>query len=140
MNNKVTATGNIIAFCGLFEEKKWRDYGNYGFGKKYVTIVKSFFWRCKKEHKSVSGIKDLYIQPKIEISINNIKINGDVGFCHSAINLELDDQQTKEVGQLFLDGQKNIIFDIETIINTNLTIGYKYSNFRKATKCIKIYE
>jgi len=134
MNNKVTATGNIIAFCGLFEEIKERDYSNYGFGKKYATIIKSFFWRCKKEHKSVSGIKDLYIQPKIEISINSIKINGDVGFANSEINIELDDKQTKEVGQLFLDGQKNIIFDIETIINPNLTIGYKYSNFRKAQK------
>ena len=136
MNNKVTATGNIIAFCGLFEEIKERDYSEYGFGKKYATIVKSFFWRCKKEHKSVSGIKDvyLYIQPKVEISINNIKINGDVGFAYSEINIELDDQQTKEVGQLFLDGQKNIIFDIETIINPNLTIGYKYSNFQKPQK------
>ena len=134
MNNKVTATGNIIALCGLFEEIKGRDYSNYGFGKKYATIIKSFFWRCKKEHKSVWGIKDLYIQPKIEISINNIKINGYVDFCHSKINVELDEQQTKEVGQLFLDGQKNIIFDIETIINPNLTIGYKYSNIRKSTK------
>jgi hypothetical protein len=134
MDNKVMATGNIIAFCGLFEEIKERYYSDYGFGKKYVTIVKSFFWRCKKEHKSVSGIKDLYIQPKIEISINNIKTNGDVGFANSEINIELDDKQTKEVGQLFLDGQKNIIFDIEIIINTNLTISYKYSNFRKAQR------
>lgn len=132
MNNKLTATGNIIAFCGLFEEIKERDYSNYGFGKKYASIIKSFFSRCKQEHSN--------IQPKIEVSIDNIEINGYVDFCHSAINLELDDQQTKEVGQLFLDGQKNIIFDIETIINPNLTIGYKYSNFRKATKCIKIYE
>ena len=123
MNNKVTATGSIIAFCGLFEEIKERDYSNYGFGKKYATIVKSFFWRCKKEHSN--------IQPKIEISINSIKINGDVDFVNSEINVELDGQQTKEIGQLFLDGKKNIIFDIETIINPNLTIGYKYSNIRK---------
>ena len=73
MNNKVTATGNIIAFCGLFEEKKWRDYGNYGFGKRFAEIVKDFFSRCKQEHSN--------IQPKIEVSIDNIKINGYVDFC-----------------------------------------------------------
>ena len=98
MNNKVTATGNIIAFCGLFEEKKWRDYGNYGFGKRFAEIVKDFFSRCKQEHSN--------IQPKIEVSIDNIKINGYVDFCHSTINLELDERATKEIGKLFLDGQK----------------------------------
>ena len=131
MNNKVTATGSIIAFCGLFEEIKERDYSDYGFGKKDATIIKSFFWRCKKEHKSVSGIKNLYIQPKVEISINSIKINGDVDFVYSEINVALDEQQTKEIGQLFLDGKKNITFDIEIIVQSNGSLMYKYSNIRQ---------
>ena len=66
--------------------------------KQPAEIVKDFFSRCKQEHSN--------IQPKIEVSIDNIKINGYVDFCHSTINLELDERATKEIGQLFLDGQK----------------------------------
>jgi hypothetical protein len=129
MNQKITATGNIIAFCGLLEEIKECEYSSYGFIKKFA-ITKSFFWRCKKERKNSNSM----IQPKIEISINNIKINGDIDFCYSKINIELDERSTKEVGELFLNGKTNITFDIETITNPNLTISYKYSNLRKPQK------
>ena len=106
MNQKITATGNIIAFCGLLEETKEYEYSDYGFGKKFAERMKSFYWRCKKEYKNKQSIRQSMIQPKIEISINNIKINGDLDFCYSEINIELDEKSTKEIGQLFLDGQK----------------------------------
>ena len=133
MTQTITATGDIVAFCGILKEIK-KDYdSDYGFSNKIYSFFKSFIHNRKTtiHRDDDSRRNDTYYIPSMCIKVDNIKIANGVDFYKEELDLELEEKDTRRVAKLFADGEKKIVFDILITPKDNGSIEYKYTNFRK---------
>lgn len=133
MTQTITATGDIVAFCGLLKEIK-KDYGsNYGLSNKIYSFFKDFIHsrKTKTMHDSVLRTTDIYYIPSMCFKIDSIKVTNGIDFYQKELVVELEKKDTANVSKLFADGEKKIMFDILMTPKDNGSVEYKYTNFRK---------
>ncbi len=132
-NQKIKATAKIAAICSI--PNKIDRYNFNGFESKYGNVSK-FFSKFLRKSNDKSQNKALgYIIPTTAIILNEIIVENGTHFCHKEIEQEITTKEELEVFMSCIFDEPSIIdFDIEIITNTNLTVDYKYSNFRKPQK------
>jgi len=133
MTQTITATGDIVAFCGLLKDIK-KDYGsNYGLSNKIYSFFKDFIHsrKTKTMHDSVLRTTDIYYIPSMCFKIDSIKVTNGIDFYQKELVVELEKKDTANVAKLFADGEKKIMFDILMTPKDNGSVEYKYTNFRK---------
>ena len=133
MTQTITATGDIVAFCGILKEIK-KDYdSDYGFSNKIYSFFKSFIHsRETKTHWNADLRRnDIYYMRSMCVKVDNIKVNDGVDFYQKELVVELEEKDTVNVSKLFADREKKIMFDISITPKDNGSVEYKYTNFRK---------
>jgi hypothetical protein len=133
MAQTITATGDIVAFCGLLKEIK-KEYGsNYGLSNKIYSFFKDFIHSRKTKTMRDSDLRttDIYYIPSMCFKIDSIKVTNGIDFYQKELVVELEKKDTANVAKLFADGEKKIMFDILMTPKDNGSVEYKYTNFRK---------
>ena len=133
MTQTITATGDIVAFCGILKEIK-RDYdSDYGFSNKIYSFFKSFIHNRKTtaHYDDDCRYNGTYYIPSMCVKVDNIKVTNGVDFYQKELVVELEEKDTVNVSKLFAYGEKKIMFDISITPKDNGSVEYKYTNFRK---------
>ena len=133
MTQTITATGDIVAFCGLLKETEKASDSDYGFCNEIYSFFKSFIHDRKTTTHWNADFRrnDTYYKPSMCIKIDNIKVTNGVDFYQKELVVELEEKDTVNVAKLFTDGEKKIMFDILMTPKDNGSVEYKYTNFRK---------
>jgi len=140
MNQKIKATATLIALCSVPTVVKTNKVdGKFNsIWEKFLNTIKI---TKKQKIAKIEGIPfkysyswDEYL-PKTAIIITNIILENGSSFRSDEVTVDItiiDD--IKRIIEILLEEKPIIEFDIEVITNENLTIEYKYSNFRKPQK------
>jgi hypothetical protein len=132
-NQKIKATAKIAAICSV--PNKIDRYSFNGFKSKYGNVSKFFSKFLKKSYDKSQNEALRYIIPTTAIILNEIIVENCSNFCLPEIEQEIKTKDELEVFMSCIFDEPSIIeFDIEIITNPNLTVDYKYSNFRKPQK------
>jgi hypothetical protein len=127
-NQKIKATAKIAAICSV--PNKIDEINGF---RSYYGNVSKFFSAFRQELKTKENRREII--PTTAIRLNEIIIENGTHFCYKEIEQEITTKEEIEVLMSCIFDEPSIIeFDIEVITNANLTVDYKYSNFRKPQK------
>jgi hypothetical protein len=138
MNQKIKATATLVALCSVpIETEEGAIEGK--FGTKWSVFFNKLNFIKRNAIVNVKGVCYKYDYrecfPKTAIIIKDITLKDRGSFTMSQVTIDITNiEELRHITEILFEAKPTIEFDIETIMKLDLTIDYKYSNFRKPQK------